>query len=55
MGVSFELEKKLADLLEAAEGLLTDALDRGECHDEDTGEMFDDWKALEQAITNATA
>lgn len=41
------------DLLEAAKNLLVNALDREECHDEETGEMFDDWKALQDAITKA--
>ena len=41
------------DLLEAAETLLMDAIDRNECFDEDTGNMFDDWKALDEAINKA--
>jgi len=41
------------DLLSAAETLLTDALDRDECHDEETGEMYDDWAALDEAIRKA--
>ena len=34
----------------AASRLLEDALDRGECHDEDTGEIFDDWRELKIAL-----
>jgi len=41
------------DLLVAAKALLANALDRDECHDEETGEMFDDWKALQDAINKA--
>jgi len=38
------------ELLEAANNILTDALDRDECHDENTGEVFDDWGELMEAI-----
>jgi len=38
------------ELLRTAENLLADALDREECHNEDTGEMYDDWQALSNAI-----
>lgn len=41
------------DLLEAAKHLIEDAIDRGECFDEETGEMYEDWKALQQAINKA--
>ena len=37
-------------LLDAAKILLTNAIDRGECHDEDTCDMFDDWRELVDAI-----
>jgi len=37
-------------LLNTAKGLLADALDRNECHDEDTGLWFRDWKALSDVI-----
>lgn len=37
-------------LLQAAEWVLMDALDRGECRDKETGEMYEDWKALSQAV-----
>lgn len=42
-------------LLEAAKLLLQDAMDRDECYDEITGEMFDDWKELSAAIDAAEA
>jgi len=40
-------------LLAAAKLLLQDAMDRDECYDEETGEMFDDWKELSAAIDEA--
>ena len=38
------------ELLETANILLADALDRNECHDEETGIIFDDWGELVAAI-----
>ena len=38
------------ELLSVAKSMLTDAMDRDECYDEITGEMFDDFKALTEAI-----
>lgn len=38
------------NLYEAAEALLIDAMDRGECYDDETGEMYDDYGALYDAI-----
>jgi len=38
------------ELLNAAKSLLADAHDREECYDEITGEMFDDFKQLTEAI-----
>ena len=37
-------------LLDTIKSLLADALDRDECHNEDTGEVFGDWGALMEAI-----
>ena len=41
------------ELLEAAKALIIDAIDREECFDADTGEWFEDWKALQNAINKA--
>ena len=38
------------ELLEAANTLLANALDRNECHDEETGIIFDNWRELVAAI-----
>ena len=38
------------ELLNVAKSLLADAHDREECYDEETGEIFDDFKALSDAI-----
>lgn len=41
------------DLLEAAKRLLENADDRDETHDEETGEEYNDWKDLRDAIAKA--
>jgi hypothetical protein len=41
-------------LLAALQHLLVDAEDRGETHDDETGEEYDDWKQARIAITLAT-
>ena len=38
------------ELLNVAKQMLADAHDRDECYDEITGEMFDDFRALTEAI-----
>ncbi|MDA8137022.1 MAG: hypothetical protein M0036_00090 [Desulfobacteraceae bacterium] len=48
--IESDREPKVARLLAAAEALMLDALDRGECHHEETGEMHDDWQELKAAI-----
>lgn len=48
-----KLIESAPELFEAAESLLIDAMDRGECFDEDTGEMFDDYKALYETVQKA--
>lgn len=45
--------ERMERLLDAAKTLLIDALDRGECHNEETGEMYADWKALYDAVEEA--
>ena len=40
----------LMELLNVAKSMLADAHDREECYDEITGEMFDDFRALTEAI-----
>lgn len=42
------------DLLKAAERLFIDAEERGETRDENTGELFDDWQELYNAIQKAS-
>jgi len=38
------------ELLNVAKTMLADTMDREECYDEITGEMFDDFQALTEAI-----